>query len=353
MPMLAAGEDAVLVGRVREDASQPRGLELFVVRRQHAQGRGHERPPDRAAARGAAPRATARARCQLWQRRARRAAKLADAQGRAGEPRTARIRAAAVAGAACLPGWRSGCRIRAHHAPRPPPRRCSRSRRSRRAQTAGVDQSRSRSTTGTANDQYINLEECDAAQHAQIELQLERRRPIAGRRSPGGVYRSGRPTRRRRRRPAVCPDRADATVDSPCGRVGGDITDARTPGRRATRDAQPTAIVARRRAAPATRRRLPIHVCVHYHPYGTVPAAIRAGGRRGRDADPAPPPRRPRRRSTACARATSALEASWTRAVRAAPIATHRRRRRAHPVPPTPRPRRGGRAARAAGSRAS
>jgi len=31
MPMLAAGEDAVLVGRVREDASQPRGLDLFVV----------------------------------------------------------------------------------------------------------------------------------------------------------------------------------------------------------------------------------------------------------------------------------------------------------------------------------
>jgi aspartate-semialdehyde dehydrogenase len=31
MPMLAAGEDAVLVGRVREDGSQPRGLDLFVV----------------------------------------------------------------------------------------------------------------------------------------------------------------------------------------------------------------------------------------------------------------------------------------------------------------------------------
>jgi len=31
MPMLAANEDAVLVGRVREDPSQPRGLDLFVV----------------------------------------------------------------------------------------------------------------------------------------------------------------------------------------------------------------------------------------------------------------------------------------------------------------------------------
>jgi aspartate-semialdehyde dehydrogenase len=31
MPMLAAGEDAVLVGRVRADGSQPRGLDLFVA----------------------------------------------------------------------------------------------------------------------------------------------------------------------------------------------------------------------------------------------------------------------------------------------------------------------------------
>jgi aspartate-semialdehyde dehydrogenase len=31
MPMLASGEDAVLAGRVREDPSQPRGLDLFLV----------------------------------------------------------------------------------------------------------------------------------------------------------------------------------------------------------------------------------------------------------------------------------------------------------------------------------
>ena len=31
MPMLAANEDAVLVGRVREDRSQERGLDLFLV----------------------------------------------------------------------------------------------------------------------------------------------------------------------------------------------------------------------------------------------------------------------------------------------------------------------------------
>jgi aspartate-semialdehyde dehydrogenase len=31
MPMLAVGDDAVLVGRIREDLSQPNGLELFVV----------------------------------------------------------------------------------------------------------------------------------------------------------------------------------------------------------------------------------------------------------------------------------------------------------------------------------
>ena len=31
MPMLAVNDDAVLVGRVREDASQPNGLDLFAV----------------------------------------------------------------------------------------------------------------------------------------------------------------------------------------------------------------------------------------------------------------------------------------------------------------------------------
>jgi aspartate-semialdehyde dehydrogenase len=31
MPMLAVNDDAVLVGRVREDASQANGLDLFVV----------------------------------------------------------------------------------------------------------------------------------------------------------------------------------------------------------------------------------------------------------------------------------------------------------------------------------
>jgi aspartate-semialdehyde dehydrogenase len=31
MPMLAVNDEAVLVGRVRDDRSQPRGLDLFVV----------------------------------------------------------------------------------------------------------------------------------------------------------------------------------------------------------------------------------------------------------------------------------------------------------------------------------
>ena len=47
LPREAAGRDEVLVGRIREDASHPRGLALWVVERQPAQGRRHQRRPDR------------------------------------------------------------------------------------------------------------------------------------------------------------------------------------------------------------------------------------------------------------------------------------------------------------------
>ena len=53
MPRDAAGRDEVLVGRIREDSSHPRGLALLVVERQPAQGRRHQRRADRRVARHA------------------------------------------------------------------------------------------------------------------------------------------------------------------------------------------------------------------------------------------------------------------------------------------------------------
>ena len=46
----AAGRDDVLVGRIREDSSHPRGLAFWLVVGQPAQGRRHQRRPDRGVA---------------------------------------------------------------------------------------------------------------------------------------------------------------------------------------------------------------------------------------------------------------------------------------------------------------
>ena len=51
-PLTAEGRDEVFVGRIRDDASHPRALSMWVVSRQPAQGRGDERGPDRGAAGG-------------------------------------------------------------------------------------------------------------------------------------------------------------------------------------------------------------------------------------------------------------------------------------------------------------
>ena len=55
--LAGAGRDEVLVGRIRRDPSHPRALNLWVVERQPAQGRRHQRDPDRRGAARARPRA--------------------------------------------------------------------------------------------------------------------------------------------------------------------------------------------------------------------------------------------------------------------------------------------------------
>ncbi len=59
MPAPTAGTDEVFVGRIREDNSLENGLNLWVVVRQRAQGRGAERRADCRTARGRRPGARA------------------------------------------------------------------------------------------------------------------------------------------------------------------------------------------------------------------------------------------------------------------------------------------------------
>ena len=87
MAIDAAGKDDVFVGRIRRDPGNERALDLWIVSRQPAQGRGDERR--------AARRAAARARPGCA--RARLARRRGAAAGSAG-PRAARARSRAAAG---------------------------------------------------------------------------------------------------------------------------------------------------------------------------------------------------------------------------------------------------------------
>ena len=51
----ASGNDPVFVGRIRDDISHPRGLNLWIVVGQHPQGRGAERGADRRTGRAPTP----------------------------------------------------------------------------------------------------------------------------------------------------------------------------------------------------------------------------------------------------------------------------------------------------------